>query len=195
MERSKMSYCTKFHVSWKWNYGGLKFMFEEAFCVLRMRNELFHFWSVVSRDSCVIFLSFIDLACGVMRTVLFRKSFLFWWFLLFRETLGKNPETSLEPPQHCQYPLALYLKVFYIAAGISTPAFALTWKTAQFLPFATLLYMFHVTWITFIFNRNQLGTVSAFFMSSVPWSNQRAHQVISENLLSKEFHCMTANHN
>ena len=38
--------------------------------------------------------------------------------------------------------------------------------------------MFHVTWITFKFNRNQLGTVSAFVMISVPWSNQRAHQVI-----------------
>ena len=35
--------------------------------------------------------------------------------------------------------------------------------------------MFHVTWNTFKFNRNQLGTVSAYVMSSVPWSNQRAH--------------------
>ena len=52
--------------------------------------------------------------------------------------------------------------------------------------------MFHVTWPTFKFNRNQLGTVSAFVMISVPWSNQRAHQVISEKLLSKElFHCGT----
>ena len=51
--------------------------------------------------------------------------------------------------------------------------------------------MFHVTWTTFKFNRNQLGTVSAFVMASVPWSNQRAHQVIGEKLLSKEFHCRT----
>ena len=51
--------------------------------------------------------------------------------------------------------------------------------------------MFHVTWITFKFNRNQPGTVSAFVMISVPWSNQRANQVISEKLLSKEFHCRT----
>ena len=34
--------------------------------------------------------------------------------------------------------------------------------------------MFHVTWTTFKFNRNQLGTVSAYVMISVPWSNQRA---------------------
>ena len=54
--------------------------------------------------------------------------------------------------------------------------------------------MFHVTWTTFKFNRNQLGTVSAFVMISVPWSNQRAHQVISEKLLSKEFHCETTDH-
>ena len=35
--------------------------------------------------------------------------------------------------------------------------------------------MFHVTWTTFKFDRNQLGTVSAYVMSSVPLSNQRAH--------------------
>ena len=51
--------------------------------------------------------------------------------------------------------------------------------------------VFHVTWTTFNFNRNQLGTVSAYVMISVAWSNQRAHQVISEKLLSKEFHCGT----
>ena len=39
--------------------------------------------------------------------------------------------------------------------------------------------MFHVTWTIFKFSRNQLGTVSAFVMISVPWNNQRAHQVIS----------------
>ena len=49
--------------------------------------------------------------------------------------------------------------------------------------------MFHVTWTTFKFNRNQLGTVSAFVMS-----NQRVHQVIGEKLLSKEFHCRTTDH-
>ena len=48
--------------------------------------------------------------------------------------------------------------------------------------------MFHVTWTTFKFNRNQLGTVSAFVMISVPWSNQRAYQVSSEKLFSKEVH-------
>ena len=51
--------------------------------------------------------------------------------------------------------------------------------------------LFHVTWTTFKSSRNQLGTVSAFVMISVPWSNQRAHQVNSEKLLSKEFHCRT----
>ena len=55
--------------------------------------------------------------------------------------------------------------------------------------------MFHVTWATFKFNRNQPGTVSAFVMISMPWSNQRAHQVISEKSLSKEFHCGTTDHN
>ena len=54
--------------------------------------------------------------------------------------------------------------------------------------------MFHVTWTTFKFSRNQLGTVSAYVMSSVTWSNQSAHQVISEKLLSKEFHCRTKDH-
>ena len=28
----------------------------------------------------------------------------------------------------------------------------------------------------------------------MPWSNQRAHQAISEKLLSKEFHCGTTDH-
>ena len=54
--------------------------------------------------------------------------------------------------------------------------------------------MFHVTWTTFKFNSNQLGTVSAYVMISVPWSNQRAHQVISEKLLSKKFYCRTKDH-
>ena len=35
--------------------------------------------------------------------------------------------------------------------------------------------------------RNQLGTVSAFVMISVPWSDQRAQQDISKKLLSKNF--------
>ena len=42
-ERSKMSYCTTSRVSWKWNYRGLTFMFEEAFCVLRMHNAYLSF--------------------------------------------------------------------------------------------------------------------------------------------------------
>ena len=54
--------------------------------------------------------------------------------------------------------------------------------------------MFHVTWATFQFNRNQLRTVSAYVMSSVPSSNQRAHKVINEKSLSKEFHCRTKDH-
>ena len=51
--------------------------------------------------------------------------------------------------------------------------------------------MFHVTWTTFKFNGNQLGTASVYVVISVPWSNQRAHWVISGKLLSKEFHCRT----
>ena len=54
--------------------------------------------------------------------------------------------------------------------------------------------MFHVTWTIFKSNRNQLGTVSAFVMISVPWSNQLADQVISEKILSKEFLCRTTDH-
>ena len=54
--------------------------------------------------------------------------------------------------------------------------------------------MFHVTWTTFKFNRNQLGTASAFVMISALWSNQRFHQVIGEKLLSNEFHCRTTDH-
>ena len=54
--------------------------------------------------------------------------------------------------------------------------------------------MFHVTWTTFKFNRNQLGMVSAYVISSVPSSNQRAHKVISEKLLYKELHCRTKDH-
>ena len=38
MKKSKMSRCTTLHFSWKWNYGGLKFMFEETFCRLFMRT-------------------------------------------------------------------------------------------------------------------------------------------------------------
>ena len=54
--------------------------------------------------------------------------------------------------------------------------------------------MFYVTWTTFKFNRNQLGTVSAYVIISVLWSNQRAHYVISKKLLSQEFHCRTMDH-
>ena len=38
-----------------------------------------------------------------------------------------------------------------------------------------LCSMFDVTWTTFKFSRDQLGTISAYVMISVPWSNQRAH--------------------
>ena len=40
---------------------------------------------------------------------------------------------------------------------------------------STIYSMFHVTWTTFKFSRNQLGMVSVYVMSSVPWSNQRVH--------------------
>ena len=55
--------------------------------------------------------------------------------------------------------------------------------------------MFHITWTTFKFNRDQLGTVLAFVMIFVSSSDQRAHQVISDKLLSKELHCRTTDHN
>ena len=50
--------------------------------------------------------------------------------------------------------------------------------------------MFYITWTTFKFNRNKLGTVSAYVLSSVSWNNQ----VISEKSLSKEFLCSTKDH-
>ena len=37
--------------------------------------------------------------------------------------------------------------------------------------------------------------VSANVISSMPWSNQRVHQVINEELLFKEFHCRTKDYN
>ena len=39
----------------------------------------------------------------------------------------------------------------------------------------SIVSMFHLTWSTFRFSRNQLGTVSAYVMSSKPWSNLCAH--------------------
>ena len=41
----------------------------------------------------------------------------------------------------------------------------------------TLVHIWYVSrnLDTFKFNTNQLGTVSAYVMSAVPWSNQRAH--------------------
>ena len=47
--------------------------------------------------------------------------------------------------------------------------------------------MFHVTWTTFKFNRNQLGTVSAFVMIFVPLSNQRVHHSSAKNYSPKNF--------
>ena len=53
-ERIKMNYCITVHVSWKWNYGGLKFILEEAFVYCACATSFFSFWSVVSYDSCVV---------------------------------------------------------------------------------------------------------------------------------------------
>ena len=41
--KKKVNHGTTLHVSWKWNYGGLKFMLDDAFRVLRMRHALFSF--------------------------------------------------------------------------------------------------------------------------------------------------------
>ena len=46
---------------------------------------------------------------------------------------------------------------------------------------------FNVTWTTFKFNRNRLGTVSAYVMSSVPWSNKRAIISLEKNYSPKNF--------
>ena len=72
----------------------------------------------VSRFSVLIALS-----CGVNNFV--QEELFILTILLYRETLGKNAKMPLEPPQYCQYPLALSLNVFYMVAGISTPNFAL----------------------------------------------------------------------
>ena len=45
--------------------------------------------------------------------------------------------------------------------------------------------MFHVTWTTFKFNRNQLGTVSAYVMIYVPSSNQRAIKSLEKVILQR----------
>ena len=60
--------------------------------------------------------------------------------------------------------------------------------------FFSIVCLMQLRLATFKFNTNQHWTVSAFVMISVIWSNQRAHQVISEKLLSKEFHFMTTDH-
>ena len=44
---------------------------------------------------------------------------------------------------------------------------------SQFFSNCDAYSMFHVTWTTFKFNRSQLGTVSAYVMSSVPLSHWR----------------------
>ena len=40
--------------------------------------------------------------------------------------------------------------------------------------------IFHLSWIIFNFNINQLGTVSALVIISVPWSNEHVHEVITK---------------
>ena len=68
-----MSHYTTLHVSCNWNYGGSKFTFEEAFCVLRMRNKLFlifdrsYLMTHVSSGNGigVLFSVLIALSCGV----------------------------------------------------------------------------------------------------------------------------------
>ena len=92
-------------------------------------------------------------------TISSRKNFLFWRFLLYRETLGKNPETPLEPPQYCQYPLTLYVHVFYIIGGISTPNSAHVWKTAQFLPFTTLLFVVPASHLLYDWQINEVSVL------------------------------------
>ena len=67
-----------------------------------------------------VFKSLIALSYGVNHFVQ-EELFILTIFTFIGETVGKNPETPLEPPKYCQYPLALYLNVFYIVAGISTP--------------------------------------------------------------------------
>ena len=54
--------------------------------------------------------------------------------------------------------------------------------------------MFHVTCTTFKFNKNQLGTVSANVMISVPWSNQRAQSYWKKNYSPKNFSVREKDH-
>ena len=64
--------------------------------------------------------------------------------------------------------------------GTINPSFISDVSQLIFIELKTVEYvlyysMFHVTRNTFKFNRNRLGTVSAYVMRSVPWSNQRVH--------------------
>ena len=76
------------------------------------------------------------------------------------------------------------------------------WKTLGYIEsiylyfYANYYSMFHITWTTFKFNKNQLGTVSMFVMISVLWIIINVLiKSLTKNLLSKEFHCRTTDHN
>ena len=78
------------------------------------------------------------------------------------------------------YPCGRNLTVFQTVQGSKF----LQWETDSSCLLGFLVYsMFHVTWITLKFNRSQLGTVSAFVMISVPWSNQCAIKSSAKNTL------------
>ena len=47
--------------------------------------------------------------------------------------------------------------------------------------------MFHVTWTTFKFNRNQLRTVLSFVMISVPWNNNVPIKSLAKNYSPENF--------
>ena len=92
----------------------LKVHVQEAFCVLSTSVRLM---CRLGTGKVSFFSVLIDLSRGVNNFV--KEELFLLTIFLHRETLGKSRK-PLEPPQYCQYPLALYLNVFYIVAGIST---------------------------------------------------------------------------
>ena len=87
-----------------------------------------------------IFSSFLlALSCGVDN--FFREGLYIVTIFTLKSNLRQKSRNPLDPLQYCQYSLAPYLNVIliHVVAGISTPNFALVWKTTQFLPFASLL--------------------------------------------------------
>ena len=106
-------------------------MLEESFCVLYMCSKLFFIFDqlylmtdVSYGDGKVSFFSvFLALSSGVNNFI--QEELFILMIITLGGKLRQKSRNPLEPPQYCQYSLALYLNVFYIIAGITTPNFTL----------------------------------------------------------------------